>query len=72
VSADLVIDAGGLFTSWNLYSHTEYWTDDDFTNRVAELIRDVVLLKTEACANKRPINKRFQHKGSKVQRGIIA
>jgi hypothetical protein len=45
VSADLGIDAGGLFTSWNLYSHTEYWTDDDFTNRVAELIRDVVLLE---------------------------
>ncbi|MGH7775406.1 MAG: hypothetical protein ACREQA_24535 [Candidatus Binatia bacterium] len=43
VSEDFEINVGGLFTSWNPISHTEYWTDNDFTEPVAELIRDVVL-----------------------------
>lgn len=43
VSADIEVNAGGLFTSWNPVSHTEYWTDDDFTKPVAALIRDVVV-----------------------------
>jgi hypothetical protein len=42
VNADIEINVGGLFTSWNPVSHTEYWTDDDFTRPVAELVRDVV------------------------------
>ena len=42
VTADLQINAGGLFTSWNPISHTEYWTDTDFTKPVAQLICDLV------------------------------
>ena len=42
-SADIEVNAGGLFTYWNPISHTGYWTDDDFTNPVAALIRDVVV-----------------------------
>lgn len=41
VSADVEINVGGLFTSWNPISHVEYWTDDDFTKPVAQLIRDI-------------------------------
>jgi hypothetical protein len=44
VNADIEINAGGLFTSWNPISHTKYWTDDDFTKPVAKLIRDIVLV----------------------------
>jgi hypothetical protein len=43
VSADIEVNVGGLFTSWNPISHTEYWTDDDFTKPVAALIRDVAV-----------------------------
>jgi hypothetical protein len=32
VTADLHINAGGLFTSWNPISHTEYWTNNDSQN----------------------------------------
>jgi hypothetical protein len=42
VTADLQINAGGLFASWNPISHTEYWTDNDFTKPVAQLISDLV------------------------------
>ncbi len=27
---DVAINAGGLFSSWNLLSHGKYWTDNDF------------------------------------------
>jgi hypothetical protein len=47
VSADLEINAGGLFTSWNPVSHVEYWTDNDFTKPVAALIQDVVFAVQE-------------------------
>src|SRR5215475_6492524 len=43
VSADIEVNVGGLFTSWNPISHTEYWTDDNFTKLVAALIRDVAV-----------------------------
>jgi len=43
VSADIEVNVGGLFTSWNPISHTEYWTDDNFTKPVAALIRDVAV-----------------------------
>jgi pimeloyl-ACP methyl ester carboxylesterase len=43
VSKDIQINAGSWLTSWNPISHTEYWTDDDFTKPVAELIRDVII-----------------------------
>src|SRR5262245_28328237 len=45
VSKDVEINSGSLFASWNPISHTEYWTDDDFTKPVAELIRDVDLAR---------------------------
>jgi hypothetical protein len=48
VSEDIKVDAGSWLTSWNPISHTEYWTDDDFTNRVAALIRDVVVARRTA------------------------
>lgn len=41
VSADLEINVGGLFTSWNPLSHEDYWTDNDFTRPVAQLIQDI-------------------------------
>jgi hypothetical protein len=42
VNEDIEIDIGNLFTSWNPISHIEYWTDNDFTKQVAQLIHDVV------------------------------
>jgi len=45
VSKDVEINSGSLFASWNPISHTEYWTDDDFTKPVAELIRDIDLAR---------------------------
>jgi len=42
VIEDIAINAGSWLSSWNPISHIEYWTDPDFTNRVAKLIRDVV------------------------------
>lgn len=38
VTADIAINVGGIFTSWNPLSHGEYWTDNDFTAPVAEFI----------------------------------
>lgn len=43
VSEDIEINVGGLLTSWNPISHTEYWTDNDFTKPVARLISDIVV-----------------------------
>lgn len=36
--ADIKINVGGWFTSWNPFSHTGYWADDDFLDPVADLI----------------------------------
>ena len=38
VNADIAINVGGILTSWNPLSHGKYWTDNDFTNPVADLI----------------------------------
>ena len=38
VSADLPINAGSVFSSWNPLSHGGYWTDNDFTNPVADFL----------------------------------
>ena len=35
---DNPINAGGLFTSWNAFSHTAYWADDDLAQPVAKMI----------------------------------
>ncbi len=42
VTEDIEIDAGSLLSSWNPRSHSEYWTDNDFTKPVAEAIADVL------------------------------
>ena len=42
VTADLQIDVGNVFRSWNPLSHEDYWTDDDFTAPVATMLRDLV------------------------------
>jgi hypothetical protein len=42
VTADIQIDVGNAFRAWNPLSHEDYWTDDDFTTPVAELLRDLV------------------------------
>ena len=43
VSADLEINVGHLFTAWNPIAHTAYWMDNDFTQPVAHLLRDLVV-----------------------------
>ncbi len=47
VDEDIEINAGGLFTFWSPVSHIKYWTDNDFTKPVAQLIRDVVFVNRE-------------------------
>jgi hypothetical protein len=43
VRADLEINVGNLLTAWNPLVHTAYWTDNDFTKPVAQLVRDLVV-----------------------------
>ena len=38
VTRDISINAGGLLSSWNPMSHTQYWTDNDLTKPVAKFI----------------------------------
>jgi len=38
VTEDKEINVGGILTSWNPLSHSEYWTDGNFTGPVAEFI----------------------------------
>jgi len=38
VTEDAQVSVGGLFTGWSPLSHNGYWTDDDFTKRVAALL----------------------------------
>jgi predicted esterase len=38
VTEDIAVNVGNLLTSWNPFSHTGYWTDDDFTIPVAQFI----------------------------------
>ena len=42
VCMDSEINVGGFLSSWNLFSHNKYWTDNDFTKPVAELIYKVI------------------------------
>ena len=41
---DKEINVGGLLTFWNPFSHTDYWTDNDFTVPVAKAIGGVLKL----------------------------
>lgn len=38
---DWEINVGGILSSWNPMSHTEYWTDDDFTKPVTNMIANI-------------------------------
>jgi hypothetical protein len=42
VTIDRAINAGGLLTSWNPASHNDYWTDDDVTKPITELIEGLL------------------------------
>ncbi|MEQ9188518.1 MAG: hypothetical protein RLP15_12345 [Cryomorphaceae bacterium] len=42
VTADIQINVGGIATSWNPASHTDYWTDNDFTKPVTRHIEAVL------------------------------
>ncbi len=44
VSEDKPINAGGMFSSWNPLSHSEYWTDNDFTKPVATMLSNLLRL----------------------------
>lgn len=44
VNEDIAINVGGLLTSWNPASHTQYWTDSNLTRPVAELIGGLLKL----------------------------
>ncbi|MGV7222068.1 MAG: hypothetical protein ACQ9MH_11115 [Nitrospinales bacterium] len=44
VAADFNINVGNILTSWNPMSHSEYWTDDSFTEPAAQQIAKVVKL----------------------------
>ncbi len=44
VAGDIVINAGGPFTSWNPLSHSAYWEDNDFTRRLAAAIGELLKL----------------------------
>jgi hypothetical protein len=36
---DIEVNAGGFFTSWNPFSHTQYWTDKDVTEPLAKHLK---------------------------------
>jgi hypothetical protein len=38
---DKKINAGGIFTGWNPFSHTAYWRDGDISDAVFEVISDL-------------------------------
>ena len=42
VTKDREKSVGGILSSWNPVSHEDYWTDDDFTEPVAEFIEGFV------------------------------
>jgi hypothetical protein len=40
---DNKINAGGIFTGWNPFSHTAYWRDGDISDAIFDVIRDLSL-----------------------------
>ena len=42
VEADITINSGGLLTSWNPMSHTTYWTDSEFIEPAASILRSLL------------------------------
>ena len=39
---DKAINVGGLFSSWNPLSHSEYWTDDSLTSPIANHVKRIL------------------------------
>ena len=39
---DILINSGGLLTSWNPLSHARYWTDDDFVEIAADFLNNLL------------------------------
>ena len=39
---DFEINVGSVFTSWNVASHSNYWTDNDLTRPIASYLREVL------------------------------
>jgi hypothetical protein len=39
---DAIVDVGGLVTGWNPLSHNAYWTDNDVTKPIAQLIEKLL------------------------------
>ena len=44
VTRDVQINVGGLLSGWNPKSHTEYWTDNDFTKPVTRFLAGLLKL----------------------------
>ena len=42
VDRDYAINAGGLLRAWNPLSHTQYWTDREVTDRLADDLRSLI------------------------------
>ena len=42
VTEDIPIDVGNPFIGWTPVSHTQYWTDNDLTRRIADLLRKIL------------------------------
>lgn len=42
VHKDIALNVGAVYSSWNPISHTEYWTDNDFTHAVADYLGELL------------------------------
>jgi alpha-beta hydrolase superfamily lysophospholipase len=42
VHRDIPINAGGIFSSWNPASHSQYWTDNDLTRPLMRFLRGFI------------------------------
>jgi hypothetical protein len=42
VHRDIQINVGNIITSWNMFSHMKYWTDNDFTKQVAGFLTSIL------------------------------
>lgn len=40
MATDIPVNAGGLFTSWNFFSHTGYWNDWDIVHHIGRLVTE--------------------------------
>ena len=42
VTRDVEINVGGILSSWNPMSHTDYWEDNDFTKPVSKFLMEIL------------------------------